>query len=237
MDNTTTNPDQLRFLYTVIVLLAVLLVGAIALIVWQQTAARNQSSSQSSSLSTTSIPTTTSSATSLTSSSSSVSSVSATTSTTTSAAQATYKIYFADTAKAGASTPAQMLTSVTRKTSRADALTFALEQMIAGPTQSEKAAGLSSTFAGRISGTSNCGGANFVAQIQPGQVAQVKFCKQVSGVGSFADGVLLASIGEAAFQFSGVSKVLILDQSGKCLFDESGLEICKDRGYTLQKTN
>lgn len=101
---------------------------------------------------------------------------------------------------------------------------FALEQLIAGPTPAEKTAGYYSSV--KLLGASNCEGEDFTITIISGK-ATVKFCKQVEALGVIADGRATVQLETTLKQFSTVNKVVLLTKDNNCLFDESGLDRCK----------
>nr|BBH93249.1 hypothetical protein KTA_14480 [Thermogemmatispora argillosa] len=116
--------------------------------------------------------------------------------------------------------------------------TFALQMLIAGPTPSERSAGLFSELNTLLSGPSNCaaplpvGGPDFTLTLnqrgdrpEPG-TATVRFCRQLTSPGSGADARVQAEITATLTQFSSIRRVVILTRAGHCFGDESGLDRC-----------
>ena len=111
---------------------------------------------------------------------------------------------------------------VSRTTASRGLATFAIEQLIAGPTSKEKAIGLLDPI--NLSGSSNCG-KNFTFTISK-KVAKLQFCKQVVSGGSGDDARLRSSINATLKQFSPIASVRVLDKNGNCLGDQSGENFC-----------
>ncbi|WP_069802298.1 GerMN domain-containing protein [Thermogemmatispora onikobensis] len=116
--------------------------------------------------------------------------------------------------------------------------TFALQMLIAGPTPSERSAGLFSELNTLLSGPSNCaaplpvGGPDFTLTLnqrgsrsEPG-TATVRFCRQLTSSGIGADARVQAEITATLTQFPGIRRVVILTRDGHCFGDESGLDRC-----------
>lgn len=116
--------------------------------------------------------------------------------------------------------------------------TYAMQQLIAGPTASEAASGYYTELHGALSGNSTCGGADFqinlnthidphtgVASKQNGN-AVVAFCKTVSLPGDLSGGRIKTQITKTMTQFATVSSVQILNKDGHCFDDLSGQNNC-----------
>jgi hypothetical protein len=116
--------------------------------------------------------------------------------------------------------------------------TFALQMLIAGPTPSERSAGLFSELNTLLSGPSNCtaplpvGGPDFTLTLnqrgsrsEPGTVT-VRFCRQLNSPGIGADARVRAEITATLTQFSSIRRVVILTRDGHCFGDGSGLDRC-----------
>ena len=128
--------------------------------------------------------------------------------------------------------------AVDRISPTANVGTFALEQLIAGPTQDEKNQGLSSQLHDSINGPSNCtgqnaiGGSDFLLTMnKKGTVdeqgtATVQFCRNISSPGVGSDARIKAEVSKTLEQFSTIQKVVTLLKDGSCLGDESGLNMC-----------
>lgn len=115
--------------------------------------------------------------------------------------------------------------AVWRTTSSRSIAQFAIEQLIAGPTSSERQQGLIPAL--RLTGNSNCG-KDFTISIQGG-VARLQFCRQMVSAGVGDDARAKSAITATLKQFTSVSNVVILDRSGNCLGDQSGENRCLPR--------
>ncbi len=124
-----------------------------------------------------------------------------------------------------------MVFPVKRATTRADVIAYFVEQFIAGPTEVESTQGY--TRPGNqepFADASDCEGADFQITSLENNIATLRFCRTVIGLGSFADGQFLTSLGKTITQFSNVKRVIILNKDNSCLFDQSGLDNCKPNG-------
>lgn len=115
--------------------------------------------------------------------------------------------------------------AVNRQTTSQSVAVFALTELLKGPSASESAAGYF-TPGIDMSGTSNCSGANFKLSVE-NQTATMQFCRATSLKGVVSDGQLDSEIKATLLQFPTVKKVVILNQTGNCLFDASGQNLCK----------
>jgi hypothetical protein len=113
---------------------------------------------------------------------------------------------------------------VIRTTSRSDVGSFALEQLIAGPTAAEQAKGFENPFP-KFQGNSNCNGKDFTLSISQ-QVGKVKFCRSVITAGIGQDVRIQNSIESTLKQFPTIKTVVLLDQKGDCFNDASGENLC-----------
>ncbi len=116
--------------------------------------------------------------------------------------------------------------------------TFALQSLIAGPTLSERDAGYYTEWNSTLSGPSSCngshpiGGPDFKLTLNtrgttPEQgTATVQFCRAYSSGGIGTDARVTAEITATLKQFTNIKKVVILSQSGQCIGDESGQNLC-----------
>jgi len=112
--------------------------------------------------------------------------------------------------------------------------TYAIQQLIAGPTSSEAAAGYFTELTNvlQLSGPSNCGGADFKLTLDMrGATPQVgtatlQFCRPTASPGTGADARIVAEVTKTLTQFSTITKVAILNRNGNCFGDESGLDLC-----------
>jgi hypothetical protein len=121
--------------------------------------------------------------------------------------------------------------SVTRSTTSSAVGTFALEQLLAGPTASESATGLFSqtkkllpSGASSVGSPSSCGsGISFTLSITAG-VARMQFCVATSSGGIGDDARAKTEITKTLSQFSStVSSVKICTSTNEIFGDESGM--------------
>jgi hypothetical protein len=110
--------------------------------------------------------------------------------------------------------------------------TYAIQQLIAGPTAGEQASGYYTPLMGNLSGASNCGGADFQITLNkkgttPEQgTATLTFCRAVNSNGVVSDAQITSEVTASLKQFSTISKVVILTGDGGCFGDESGQNRC-----------
>jgi hypothetical protein len=130
------------------------------------------------------------------------------------------------------------LDSVTRSGTAEDPYSFALDDLIAGPTNTEKGDGYTSTFT--LSGTSNCSGSDYVLT-KSKNVITVKFCKNIdwtsnpgteegdSWAGMSLSGMFrVTSSIEKTLKFDGVTSVVIRDKDNNCYaLDAGGNQDCE----------
>ncbi|MET9337025.1 GerMN domain-containing protein [Nonomuraea sp. NPDC003804] len=126
----------------------------------------------------------------------------------------TVKVYFS----ADFDVPGKVV-AVTRKAPDRGVATFAIQQLIKGPTKAEHRRGLHSELGPQIRGRSDCG-ADFKLSIKSG-TATLRFCRTVFGLGVGGDARILHTIDRTLRQFSTVKKVISLDKDGRCLFDQT----------------
>jgi hypothetical protein len=103
--------------------------------------------------------------------------------------------------------------------------TYAIQQLIAGPTAAEAAAGHFTELTASLTGSSNCGGPDFTYTIS-GNTGTLKFCKQTQLAGDLTGARIQAEIVATLTQFPNVTKVIILNSSGHCFNDLSGADMC-----------
>ncbi len=110
--------------------------------------------------------------------------------------------------------------------------TYAIQQLIAGPNASEAAAGYFSEIQGKLSGPSNCGGADLKITLNykgatpaPGY-ATLQFCRATSLPGDLSGAYIKSEINATLKQFSNITNVVILDAKGDCFDDLSGQNLC-----------
>ena len=108
--------------------------------------------------------------------------------------------------------------------------TYAIGQLIAGPTEAEKAQGLYSPLTGSLSGTSTCSGADFKITLDwdrthadPGH-ATLQFCRDVKGFGDTGAAIVRNEISKTLTQFSNIKEVVIVYKNGACFDDLIGCD-------------
>ena len=114
-----------------------------------------------------------------------------------------------------------------------DLASYAIQQLIAGPTKSELFAGYSSIVQHALFGRSTCAGQqNFILSVdeqgmQPkvGTVT-IRLCRRISAAGVGVDAGIRAEIGSTLKQFPSLKNVVILTSDGHCFGDESGADFC-----------
>ncbi|HKV85952.1 MAG TPA: GerMN domain-containing protein [Ktedonobacterales bacterium] len=110
--------------------------------------------------------------------------------------------------------------------------TYAVKQLIAGPTSSEAASGYYTPIVGIFSGASNCGGADFTIALNkkgstPAQgTATLQFCRQTSLPGDLTGAYIKAELTKTLTQFATIQRVVILNISGACFDDLRGGNLC-----------
>jgi hypothetical protein len=114
--------------------------------------------------------------------------------------------------------------SVARTSPDAGVANFALRQLIAGPTATEKASGYFSDVRVR-SDPSNCGGADVKVSIADTR-ATVQFCRSFDAVGTLSDARANETIRATLLQFPTIKSVVVLNKGGHCQFDMSGEDRC-----------
>jgi hypothetical protein len=113
-----------------------------------------------------------------------------------------------------------------------DVATYAVSQLVAGPTAAEAAQGYFTPLPATLTGPSDCGGADFHitldvrgATIAPG-TATLRFCRALSTGGVITEADIQSELNRTLLQFSTIHSVVILTASGSCFGDESGLDLC-----------
>lgn len=167
----------------------------------------------------------------------------ATTATTTAGKMYHVKIYFSRTQSGANSAPSSSSSAaiehpVERVTTSNQTATFALEQLVKGPTAAEQQEGYYSQVQKSLSGPSNCntsngsGNSDFILTLnkrgnknEPG-TATVKFCRTLTSAGVGTDVAIRTEIEDTLKQFSTIQKAVILTKDGHCFGDESGSDHC-----------
>ncbi len=124
--------------------------------------------------------------------------------------------------------------AVTRVAPTPAVATYAMEQLIAGPTASEKTAGYFTELTTVLhrSEPSNCGDADFGLTLdhrggtpEPG-TATLQFCRPTTSPGIGADARITAEITRTLTQFASITTVVLLNLHGDCFGDLSGMNRC-----------
>lgn len=103
--------------------------------------------------------------------------------------------------------------------------TYAISQLIAGPTSDEVKAGYFSQVAVRDD-ASICNGRDFTLTIESG-VATLQFCRTFEAIGTITDAQADQTIQATLKQFPTVTRVVVLSKDGHCQFDLTGEDRCK----------
>lgn len=119
--------------------------------------------------------------------------------------------------------PAQTF-PVRRTTDDVGVATFAMSELLKGPTPSEASRGYFTTVKLRAA-DSSCDGKDFQLSIENG-VARLQFCKPFDHIGSVSDGQAESAIKATLDQFESINKVVILNAAGDCEFDMAGGNRC-----------
>lgn len=147
----------------------------------------------------------------------------------TSSAQNRVKVFFPK--PAANNTDLAYVEPVWRSTNSSGVAKFAIEQLIAGPTESEQQLGLKSAIA--LKDSSNCGG-DFTISIK-NKVARLQFCRSVVSAGVGDDARAKSAITTTLTQFPTINTAVILDKSGNCFGDLSGENICLEQTQSAEK--
>ncbi|WAN69853.1 GerMN domain-containing protein [Moorena producens JHB] len=115
---------------------------------------------------------------------------------------------------------------VVRSTTSRAVATFAIEQLIMGPTKAETKIGF--TEALQLKGSSNCG-KDFTLSIAA-ETATLKFCRAIPSPGVGYDARATSAIESTLKQFSTIKSVVILNKDGNCFGDLSGENLCLKTG-------
>lgn len=121
--------------------------------------------------------------------------------------------------------------AVTRTSPTLGVATFAIKQLIAGPTAAERNGGLYTPLTVSLTGPSSCG-ADFTLALnthasrpEPG-TATLRFCRATQLAGDLTGAYIKAEINRTLLQFPSIKKVVILTSSGRCFDDLSGQNLC-----------
>ena len=104
---------------------------------------------------------------------------------------------------------------------------YTIQQLIAGPTAAETAAGYYTELTASLTGSSNCGGPDFRYTIADAtHTGTLQLCRPTQLAGDLTGPRIKAEITATLTQFPNVTKVIILDSQGQCFDDASGMNAC-----------
>ncbi|HEX9679575.1 MAG TPA: hypothetical protein VGA08_03075 [Candidatus Saccharimonadales bacterium] len=119
----------------------------------------------------------------------------------------------------------EFTSSVSREVQAGDVYQSALEQLLAGPTEDEQAAGLFNPI--RLAAGSRCdGGGDFTLRLV-GEDLTIRFCRQIESAG-IGDDARVNAVINRTIEANGDNppNVIILDANGGCFGDLSGQDNC-----------
>jgi hypothetical protein len=106
---------------------------------------------------------------------------------------------------------------------------LAIQALIFGPDEAERAAGYFSELGEMLKSTSHCGGGDNVVDVIVGLedgLATVRFCRFSGSAGVGQDARVQSAIEATLRQFTSVQRVRLLSRNGNCMFDMSGENRC-----------
>lgn len=123
--------------------------------------------------------------------------------------------------------------------------TFALQEMLKGPSQAERAQGYYSPFDGQLALQSYCSGPfrdfdltlDHKGTTPEKGTATLQFCRRVDIPGDLDGPRMSTMVNSTLAQFAGIQKVVILNYQGSCFDDLQGRNACLDgqaSGYPVQ---
>jgi len=132
----------------------------------------------------------------------------------------------------------QAVFAVKRASPTTGVATYAVQQLISGPTAAEKAQGYFTELTASLTGASTCGGADFQITLnthidphtgtpsaQTG-TAVLKFCRATQLAGDLVGPRIRAELDATLKQFPTITKTQILTNTGHCFDDASGQDNC-----------
>lgn len=148
----------------------------------------------------------------------------------------TVKVYFSRHPETDSNVSAVF--PVNRTSPSLQVATYAIQQLIVGPSASETAAGYFTELPASLTTASNCGGPDFqitlnshvdthagTSSAQTG-AAVLRFCRGISLAGDLTGGRISAQIVATLKQFPTITKTQILTNTNHCFNDLSGLDNC-----------
>lgn len=100
--------------------------------------------------------------------------------------------------------------------------TYAISQLLAGPTAAESGQGYFTPLQGALSGVSTCNGADFTITLDHNRAnsetgaATLQFCRDVKGLGDSGSAMALNEITGTLTQFPNIKKVVVIYKDGVC---------------------
>lgn len=165
-----------------------------------------------------------------TATSSATATTAATTAPTTAPGGYAVKVYFAQH-PASDNDPAKVF-PVARTSPTLGVATYAIGQLLAGPSAAERNAGYYTPWEGALTGASNCGGPDFSialdhrGSVAASGVATLRFCRTTQIAGELAGARMTATAQVTLLQFPNIQHVVILNAAGDCFDDLSGQNRC-----------
>lgn len=118
--------------------------------------------------------------------------------------------------------------AVKRTAPSLEVATYAISQLITGPTAAERTQGYYSPLVGALSGSSTCNGADFKITLNwnhnktEAGTATLQFCRDVRGFGDTGAVVVRNEITKTLTQFASIQKVVIVYKDGTCFDNQIG---------------
>jgi hypothetical protein len=100
--------------------------------------------------------------------------------------------------------------------------TYAISQLLAGPSPAESSQGYFTPLQGALSGASICGGLDFTITLDRNRgileagAATLQFCRNVKGLGDSGSAMALNEITRTLTQFANLKKVVVIYKDGSC---------------------
>jgi hypothetical protein len=113
--------------------------------------------------------------------------------------------------------------------------TFAIRQLLAGPTRAEAKAGYYTELAQYYHGPSNCGPVGFTLRLNrrgaayEQGTATLQLCRRFTTPGIGTSARITGELRATLLQFASIKRVAILTANGSCFGDLSGRNICLRR--------
>lgn len=118
--------------------------------------------------------------------------------------------------------------AVSRTSPTLGVATYAISQLLAGPSASEVAQGYFTPLQGALSGASTCDGADFTISLDRDRAtpetgtATLQFCRDVRGMGDTGSAMAFNQMTRTLTQFENIKKVVIIYKDGSCFDNMAG---------------